>query len=117
MESYLKANFFSSQNDQKCPHIEKLGVCLEPLGCELSHGTNSSAGLSLNSAEFDPSKVDHHGQDVYQEMMEQDADEGIVFMDKFKDCKCCSGYVNNCNGVACQGLGFCTCVAILMHEQ
>ena len=40
-----------------------------------------------------------------------------VFVDAMKDCQCCKGFVNSCDGDACQYLGICYCVAVLSHAD
>ena len=37
-------------------------------------------------------------------------DMGLAFMESKKDCTCCFGYVNNCQGEACKNLGICRCI-------
>ena len=36
-----------------------------------------------------------------------DPEMGGMFVKQFEDCKCCHGFINICNGVACEHLGVC----------
>ena len=34
----------------------------------------------------------------------------VYFVEYRKNCKCCKGFVNNCQGEACKELGICYCM-------
>ena len=48
---------------------------------------------------------------------EYDPESKILKLDRFKDCKCCEGFINMCKGEACKELGFCNCVFLEMHKS
>ena len=108
-----------------CPYFERMGVCLEPEACFLRHQTLSvkakdfvpgqvtkqaapkrdkkSAGLNIGGRDFNITSTADDGGEY----------EGTVhFVEQCKNCKCCRGFINNCDGEACKHLGICYCTVI-----
>lgn len=114
---YNEADKPVTEDDEICPFIERIGVCLEPEACFLRHTI-----WNTNSVEFKPKpKEGGESKPSFMEMfagmgMDYDAENNICYFEKSKDCTCCSGYINNCNGEACKFLGFCHCVAEYSHQ-
>ena len=45
------------------------------------------------------------------------ADIGMIQITEFNDCKCCAGFVNNCDGNFCSNLGMCICLYTNMQDR
>lgn len=67
--------------------------------------------------DFDPQ--DFFEQDYYDD---EGPDDGILdtpdyFHVNSKNCSCCHGLINACNGALCQSLGYCHCYAAEIEEE
>ena len=47
--------------------------------------------------------------EVMEELGNEESEDEDKWIEKFKDCKCCQGFVYKCNGETCASLGQCYC--------
>ena len=47
--------------------------------------------------------------DVMNDLADDGSDDEEKWYPKYKDCECCHGFVNKCNGESCKALGQCYC--------
>ena len=129
-QSEIESGFYDP--NALCPHIIRLGVCLEPFACSIRHSL-----YNQNVAAFVPggdvpeyvpneqSTEQELGEDASAQLTGMFQNLGMqseyfpetrgLFVNDFKECECCAGFINLCNGVACDHLGICYCVAQIMH--
>ena len=130
----------------QCPHMSRLGICLEPMMCFLYHKTPeteaspaelSTAAKAFNpfttaaavqpnpqSKEFVPSQQEQTAQSGIINMLSRmgieaqvDPELGTIFIQQFESCDCCHGLINNCRGDLCENLGMCFCVSHSLHQD
>ena len=77
-----EVDFINQANDSGCycPYFWRYGICMEPVACNLKH---------LNV------KMEH--VDIEEFGISQD----YMYVEEKKDCTCCHGMINNCNGEVC----------------
>ena len=46
---------------------------------------------------------------VMEELGNEESEDEDAWMEKYKDCQCCQGFVYKCKGEACSSLGQCYC--------
>ena len=114
------------EDNEVCPYIARMGVCLEPKMCCLKHNT-----MNLNATEFVPGQSSNipewSPEDATQMQMPgamqdpelnfdvvQDEEFGaeLMVVESRKNCECCKGLVNACGGEACANLGICFCMVV-----
>ena len=130
-----------------CPHMARLGVCLEPKMCFLVHKVTPVAQvmtnekMSVTAKEFNPftaqaqsaASKEFNPEVTYAPVSQQanvidsikkmgidaqvDSEMGTIFVQKFESCTCCKGFVNNCQGKECEFLGQCSCVTRSAHDE
>ena len=118
---------YSSCNEL-CPYIERMGVCLEPEACFLRHSTGMNAkAKEWTPGSFTPAPEVSTGTGKLEGSLNRTAAMGGITMEQFdeggikqtmyisedkKDCPCCHGAVNMCNGEMCEQLGICYCMVV-----
>ena len=114
------------EENEICPYISRMGVCLEPSACNLKHKT-----MNLKAAEFVPgggAEIPEWTPDTGAQLnlpdsmqnsglefnIVQDEEFGVDLMmvENRKGCECCKGLVNACGGEACANLGICFCMVV-----
>ena len=124
-----------------CPHMARLGVCLEPAMCFLIHSVPGDASLSTQAKAFNPfaAGISTASKEFTPPVAEQeqssqqagivsmlsragleaqvDQELGTIFIAQFEQCSCCHGLINNCRGEICEDLGMCFCVSESFHQD
>lgn len=74
--------------------------------------------------DYDPEYDEFGLQDEFADFIDDgdgvgdmDEDDQFYFHHNSKNCECCQGFVNNCNGIICQTLGYCHCYAAEIEEE
>jgi hypothetical protein len=106
-----------------CPLLTRTGNCYDRDNCGFLH-----EALKKKFKEFKPKNANKLDATIKQQITDfqksQDLavitqseanfakqdDDDIEFVAESKDCTCCRGYVNICDGDACEYLGICYCV-------
>ena len=129
-----------------CPHMTRLGVCLEPQMCFLIHKVSTAEvpeQMTTQAKAFNPfaaaagtpvtvkTKEFLPGQEQEQTAQtgiismlgrmgmeaQVDPELGTIFIQQFESCSCCHGLINNCRGELCENLGMCFCVSDAFHQD
>ena len=80
--------------------------------------------LNLNAKEYQPKEKALNNEDddiddiivkdmaeneVMEELGNEESEDEDKWIEKYKDCQCCQGFVDKCNGETCAQLGQCYC--------
>eukprot|EP00826_Nyctotherus_ovalis_P047162 TRINITY_DN5389_c0_g1_i10.p3 TRINITY_DN5389_c0_g1~~TRINITY_DN5389_c0_g1_i10.p3 ORF type:complete len:133 (-),score=43.74 TRINITY_DN5389_c0_g1_i10:93-491(-) len=105
-----------SFEQQLCPYEEQTGNCLAKQQCPFKHALNVNAKVFVPGSKSQTKKAEtaytqvYYQPQTYAEYNEEADDyDQADYMEEFKNCSCCHGYVYSCSNDVCQDLGQCKC--------
>ena len=86
--------------------------------CSQNGSSYSGSDLSNSFGEQQEKILYYDGMNFYEpEEEDLEAMEELQLMEELKDCECCKGNFNNCNGEVCASMGNCFCYIQYCHEK